>query len=39
LTDTDAEHGDVRDQYHSAQRANFPPDIEREAGVEYQFRV
>ena len=39
LTYNDAEHGDVRDQYHRDKRANFPPDIEREVGVEYRFRV
>jgi hypothetical protein len=31
--------GAVRDQYHRDKRANFPPDIERKAGVEYRFRV
>jgi 2-aminoethylphosphonate dioxygenase len=39
LTYNDAAHGDVRDQYHRDKRANFPPDVEREAGAEYQFRV
>jgi hypothetical protein len=39
LTYNDTEHGDVRDQYHRDKRASFPPDIEREAGVEYRFRV
>ncbi len=34
-----ASYGDVREQYHLDKRANFPPDIEREAGTEYQFRV
>ena len=39
LTYNDAAHGDVRDDYHRDKRASFPPDIEREAGTEYQFRV
>jgi 2-aminoethylphosphonate dioxygenase len=39
LTYNDAKHGDVRDQYHRDKRASFPPDIEREAGAEYRFRV
>jgi 2-aminoethylphosphonate dioxygenase len=39
LTYNHAAHGDVRDQYHRDKRANFPPDIERKAGVEYRFRV
>jgi hypothetical protein len=34
-----ADHGDVRDQYHRDKRANYPPDIEREAGAKYKFRV
>jgi hypothetical protein len=39
LTYNDAGHGDVRDHYHRDKRASFPPDIEREAGAEYRFRV
>jgi 2-aminoethylphosphonate dioxygenase len=39
FTYNSAEHGDVRDQYHRDKRASFPPDIEREAGTEYKFRV
>jgi ectoine hydroxylase-related dioxygenase (phytanoyl-CoA dioxygenase family) len=39
LTYNSAEYGDVRDQYHRDKRANFPPDIERQAGAEYKFRV
>lgn len=31
--------GDHRAQYFAEKRANFPPDIERAAGVEYRFRV
>ena len=31
--------GDHRKQYFDEKRANFPPDIEREAGREYKFRV
>ncbi len=34
-----AAYGDVRDQYHRDKRASYPPDIEREAGTEYRFRV
>jgi len=39
LTYNSAAFGDVRDRYHSDKRASFPPDIERVAGAEYQFRV
>lgn len=31
--------GDHRAQYFAEKRANFPPDIEREPGKEYKFRV
>jgi hypothetical protein len=31
--------GDHRLQYFAEKRANFPPDIEREPGKEYKFRV
>jgi ectoine hydroxylase-related dioxygenase (phytanoyl-CoA dioxygenase family) len=31
--------GDARARYFSEKRANFPPNIEREAGKEYKFRV
>ncbi len=31
--------GDHRARYYREKRANFPPDIERAAGVEYRFRV
>ncbi len=31
--------GDHRDQYYADKRASYPPDCEREAGVEYRFRV
>jgi ectoine hydroxylase-related dioxygenase (phytanoyl-CoA dioxygenase family) len=34
-----AAYGDVREQYHRDKRANFPPDVERVAGAQYQFRV
>lgn len=34
-----AEYGDVRDRYHRDKRASYPPDIEREEGTEYRFRV
>jgi ectoine hydroxylase-related dioxygenase (phytanoyl-CoA dioxygenase family) len=39
MTYNSAEHGDVRERYHQDKRANFPPDIEREAGTHYKFRV
>lgn len=31
--------GDHRARYFAEKRANFPPDIERRAGVRYKFRV
>ncbi|MGF6232466.1 hypothetical protein QFZ27_006421 [Inquilinus ginsengisoli] len=31
--------GDHRERYFAEKRANFPPDIEREPGKEYKFRV
>ena len=31
--------GDHRQRYFAEKRANFPPDVEREPGVEYKFRV
>ena len=31
--------GDHRARYFAEKRANFPPDVERQAGVEYRFRV
>jgi 2-aminoethylphosphonate dioxygenase len=39
FTYNSADHGDVREPYHVDKRANCPPDIEREPGSEYQFRV
>jgi hypothetical protein len=33
------DHGDQRDPYLTAKRASFPPDIERDPGEEYKFRV
>ena len=32
-------HGDHRIQYYADKRKNYPPDIEREAGKQYKFRV
>ena len=32
-------HGDHRALYFAEKRANFPPDVERQPGVEYRFRV
>ena len=31
--------GDYRVRYYADKRKSFPPDIEREPGVEYKFRV
>jgi len=39
LTYNLAADGDHRAQYYADKRASFPPDIEREAGREYKFRV
>jgi len=39
LTYNRADAGDHRARYFAEKRANFPPDIERKAGVEYKFRV
>jgi hypothetical protein len=34
-----AADGDHRARYFAEKRANFPPDVEREPGREYRFRV
>ena len=34
-----AADGDHRARYFAEKRANFPPDVERKAGVAYKFRV
>ncbi len=39
LTFNAAAHGDHRATYFAAKRANFPPDVEREPGTLYTFRV
>ncbi|HKX06666.1 MAG TPA: phytanoyl-CoA dioxygenase family protein [Stellaceae bacterium] len=39
LTYNPASEGDQRARYFADKRAAFPPDIEREPGVEYKFRV
>jgi hypothetical protein len=39
LTYNLAQHGDRRQQYYADKHAAFPPDIEREAGKSYVFRV
>lgn len=39
LTYNPASDGDHRERYFADKRANFPPEIEREAGKEYRFRV
>ena len=39
LTYNRAAEGDHRGRYFAEKRANFPPDVEREPGREYRFRV
>lgn len=39
LTYNLASHGDCRARYYADKHASFPPDIEREAGKTYVFRV
>jgi hypothetical protein len=39
LTYNLASEGDHRVRYFADKRANFPPDIERQPGVDYKFRV
>jgi ectoine hydroxylase-related dioxygenase (phytanoyl-CoA dioxygenase family) len=39
LTYNAASEGDHRARYFAEKRANFPPDVERQPGVEYKFRV
>ena len=39
LTYNRAADGDHRDRYFAEKRASFPPDIEREPGRDYRFRV
>ena len=39
LTYNLASDGDHRRAYFAAKRASFPPDVEREAGKDYRFRV
>ena len=39
LTYNLAADGDHRAQYYADKRLSFPPDVEREAGKEYRFRV
>jgi ectoine hydroxylase-related dioxygenase (phytanoyl-CoA dioxygenase family) len=39
LTYNQASEGDQRARYFADKRASFPPDIERQPGVEYKFRV
>jgi ectoine hydroxylase-related dioxygenase (phytanoyl-CoA dioxygenase family) len=39
LTYNLAQHGDQRQRYYADKHAAFPPDIEREAGKSYVFRV
>jgi hypothetical protein len=39
LTFNQSAHGDHRAKYFADKRASFPPDIEREPGTTYRFRV
>lgn len=39
ITYNKASDGDCREQYYADKRRNYPPDIEREPGKEYSFRV
>ena len=39
LTYNAASHGDHRDRYYKDKRKSYPPDIEREPGKTYVFRV
>ena len=39
LTYNLASDGDHRRAYYAAKRASFPPDVEREPGRDYRFRV
>jgi 2-aminoethylphosphonate dioxygenase len=39
LTYNTVSDGDHRARYFAEKRKNFPPDVERKAGVEYKFRV
>ena len=39
LTHNAAADGDHRERYFAEKRASFPPDVERQPGVEYRFRV
>ena len=39
LTYSAAREGDLRGRYFADKRASYPPDVERQAGVAYRFRV
>ena len=39
VTYNEAVHGDHREQYYADKRKSYPPDIEREDGKEYAYRV
>jgi len=39
ITYNKASEGDSREQYYAAKRASYPPDIERDPGKDYRFRV
>lgn len=39
ITYNRASAGDSRERYYADKRRNYPPDVEREAGKDYRFRV
>jgi len=39
ITYNRASEGDSREKYYAAKRMNYPPDIEREPGKDYSFKV
>ena len=39
ITYNKASEGDSRQQYYADKRRNYPPDIEREPGNNYSFKV
>ncbi len=39
ITYNRASAGDSREQYYAAKRKNYPPDIERDPGKDYSFKV
>lgn len=39
ITYNKASEGDCREQYYADKRRNYPPDVEREPGKDYRFKV